>query len=157
MPLTDGGKPQPFSNERFDESSSSFSPDSRWLAYVSTEAGSPEVYVAPVGRAGERQRISSGGGISPRWRRDGREFFYASPDGRAIFAVPVQSTPTFRTGTPSRLFLINAPAAARFARGRNIVYDVAPDGQRFLISLPVEDPSASSVTVVLNWMAALNE
>jgi serine/threonine protein kinase len=156
MSLTDGGKPQPFSNERFDESGSSFSPDSRWIAYTSTEAGSPEVYVAPVGKAGERKRISTAGGTSPRWRRDGTELYYAAPDGLAMFRVPIRLGPTIDAGAPTRLFAINASTAARFSR-RNIVYDVTPDGQRFLINLVAEDPSSSRVTVVLNWLAALGK
>jgi serine/threonine protein kinase len=155
-PLTNGATPQPFSTERFDEGGAAFSPDARWLAFVSTEAGPPEVYVAPVERPGERTRISIGGGTTPRWRRDGRELFYASPDGRAIVRVPMQLGPTLKAGVPARLFTITASAAARFAR-RNIVYDVAPDGQRFLINVPAEEPSSSRITVVLNWTGALNE
>jgi len=77
-------EPRPFSNQRFDEFGASFSPDSRWLAFVSTESGPPEVYVAPVERPGQRKRISTGGGTTPRWSRDGRELFYASADNRAI-------------------------------------------------------------------------
>jgi Tol biopolymer transport system component len=156
MPLTLGGKPQPFSTERFDEGGATFSPDSRWLAFVSTEAGPPEVYVAPVERPGERIRLSVGGGTTPRWRRDGTELFYATPDGRAILRVPMQLRPTLKAGVPARLFSIPASAAARFAR-RNIIYDVTPDGQRFLINVPAEEPSSSRITVVLNWMSALNE
>lgn len=156
MPLTNGRKPQPFSTERFDEGGAAFSPDSQWLAFVSTEAGLPEVYVAAVARPGERTRISIGGGTTPRWRRDGTELFYASPDGRAIVRVPMQSGRTLKPGRPARLFSINASVAARFAH-RNIVYDVTPDGQRFLINLPAEEPSSSRITVVLNWMGALNK
>jgi Tol biopolymer transport system component len=155
MPLINGGKPQPFSTERFDEGGATFSPDSRWLAFVSTEAGPPEVYVAPIERPGERIRISVGGGTTPRWRRDGTELFYATPDGRAILRVPTQLGSTLKAGVPARLFSIPASAAARFAR-RNIIYDVTPDGQRFLINVPAEEPSSSRITVVLNWMGALN-
>jgi Tol biopolymer transport system component len=156
LPLTDGRKPQPFSAERFDEGGATFSPDSQWLAFVSTEAGSPEVYVAPVERPGERMRISIGGGTTPRWRRDGTELFYATPDGRAILRVPIQLGATLKAGAPARLFSIPASAAARFAR-RNIIYDVTPDGQRFLINVSAEEPSSSRITVILNWMSALNK
>ena len=156
MPLASGAKAQPFSTERFDEGGAAFSPDARWLAFVSTEAGLPEVYVAPVEQPGDRTRVSNGGGTTPRWRRDGTELFYASPDGRALVRVPMQLGPTVKAGVPARLFAIPASTAARFAR-RNIVYDVTPDGERFLINLPVEEPSSSQITVVLNWMGALNQ
>jgi hypothetical protein len=101
-------------------------------------------------------RISIGGGTTPRWRRDGTELFYASPDGRAILHVPTQLRPTLKPGVPARLFGIPASAAARFVR-RNIIYDVTPDGQRFLINVPAEEPSSSRITVVLNWMSTLNK
>jgi serine/threonine protein kinase len=156
MPLTVGAKAQPFSTERFDEGGAAFSPDARWLAFVSTEAGLPEVYIAPVEQPGERARVSIGGGTTPRWRRDGTELFYASPDGRTIFRVPMQLGSTLKAGIPARLFGIPASAPARFAR-RNIVYDVTPDGQRFLINVPAEEPSSSRITVVLNWTSALNK
>ena len=123
---------------------------------MSTEAGLPEVYVAPVKRPGERTRVSDGGGTTPRWHRDGTELFYASPDGRAIVRVGIQLGPTLKAGVPARLFTIPASSAARAAR-RSIIYDVTPDGQRFLINLPLEEPSSSRITVVLNWMAALNK
>jgi serine/threonine protein kinase len=155
MPLAGGATPQPFSTERFDEGNAAFSPDARWLAFVSTEAGPPEVYVAPVDRPRERTRISNGGGTTPRWRRDGTELFYATPDGRAILRVPVQPGPLLKAGTPSVLFGLPPSTAARLAR-RNVVYDVTPDGQRFLINVPAEEPSSSRITVVLNWMSVLN-
>ena len=156
MPVASGGMPQPFSTERFDESSAAFSPDARWLAFVSTEAGPPEIYVAPLERPKDRTRISIDGGTTPRWNRDGTELFYASPDGRTIMRVPIQLGATLKAGIPARLFTITAAGAAQFAR-RNIVYDVTPNGQRFLINVPAEEPSSSRITVVLNWMAALNK
>ena len=68
----------------------------------------------------------------------------------------MQLGPTLKAGVPARFFSIPASTAARFAR-RNIIYDVTPDGQRFLINVPAEEPSSSRITVVLNWMGALNK
>lgn len=152
MPQDGARTLQPFSNERFEEWGASFSPDSRWMAFVSTESGSPEVYVAPVQEPGKRTRISNGGGVTPRWRRDGRELFYASADNRAIIAVPIAPGPTFTAGSPTRLFSVGASPAARGLR-RNAVYDASPDGERFLVSLSANEPSSSRITVVLNWTA----
>jgi Tol biopolymer transport system component len=149
-------KPRPFAATRFEEWSARFSPDSRWVAFVSTESGSPEVYVSPVNASGDRTRISIGGGTTPRWRGDGRELFYASPDNRSIMSVSVTPSPrTFIAGVPSRLFSIGAAAARD--RARSTAYDVSPDGRRFLISVPAGEPSASRVTVVLNWIAAMKK
>ena len=154
MPLAGEGKPAPFSATQFDEWSARFSPDSRWLAFASTESGAPEVYVAPVQEPGNRKRISIGGGTTPRWRRDGRELFYASADNRAIMAVSIAPGASLAAGLPTRLFSIGAGPAAR-DRARNTAYDVSADGQRFLVSVPAGEPSTSRVTVVLNWIAGL--
>jgi serine/threonine protein kinase/Tol biopolymer transport system component len=154
MPLSRDGKPVPFANERFDERDARFSPDSKWIAFVSDEAGPPEVYVAPVGQAGARKRISVGGGTSPRWARDGRELFYAAADNRTIMQVSVQAGSSFVAGVPTKLFSIGATPAAPVGLG-GLVYDVSPDG-RFLISIPDGEPSSSQITVVLDWTAALN-
>ena len=149
-----GGKPFPFANERFDERDPRFSPNSRWIAFVSTEAGPPEVYVAPVGEPGARKRISVGGGTTPRWSHDGRELFYAAADNRTIMQVAIQPGSTFVAGTPTRLFSIGPTPVGSSGFG-GMVYDVSPDG-RFLISVPDGEPSSSLITVVLNWTAALN-
>jgi Tol biopolymer transport system component len=80
------------------------SPDQKWVAYVSTEAGPNDVFLTKfkfdsatgVATHGESIRISEGGGIAPRWRRDGKELLYLTPDGaRFLFAVPVSPPPPF--------------------------------------------------------------
>ena len=154
MPVAGDGDPHPFSNERFEEFGAGFSPDSRWMAFVSTESGLPEVYVAPVQPSGQRKRISNGGGTTPRWSRDGRELFYASADNRAIMRVGIVPGSTLTTSLPTRLFSIGELPAARDGR-RNTIYDVSPDGERFLVGVPANDPGSSRVTVVLNWTAAM--
>jgi Tol biopolymer transport system component len=155
-PLTGDRKERVFLNTRFDEESARFSPDSRWLAFSSNETtASPEIYVARVDQPGERVRISSGGGTGPRWRRDGKELFYAATDGRTIMSVPIESLAPFRAGTPTRLFTLGLDSAVTRMRVRNTVYDVSPDGQRFLVSVPTGQPASSQITVVLNWQAIL--
>jgi Tol biopolymer transport system component len=153
-PVAGDGNPHAFSNERFEEFGAGFAPDSRWVAFVSTESGPPEVYVAPVQQPGQRKRISTGGGTTPRWSRDGRELFYASADNRAIMRVQIEPGSTLTTGLPTRLFSIGESPAARDGR-RNTIYDVSPDGKRFLVSVPADDPGSSRVTVVLNWTSVL--
>lgn len=154
-PMTSDRKPLPFTGAtRFDEWSARFSPDSQWIAFTSTESGSTEVYVASLQEPGNKHRISLDGGSTPRWRRDGRELYYVSPDNRSIFAVSIETVPTFKSGLPTRLFSVGAVPAAR-DRARSVAYDVTPNGQRFLVSVPAGEPASSRVTVVLNWMAAL--
>jgi Tol biopolymer transport system component len=131
------------------------SPDGRWLAYASDESGRLEVYVQSFpAPGGGRWQISKDGGLFPRWRRDGRELFYYADDGR-LMAVPLRSTTTLDVGDPVPLFeahMLNGPAISAGLRHQ---YDVARDGQRFLLNVPLEDAATPSITVVLNWAAGL--
>jgi hypothetical protein len=97
--------------------------------------------------------VSAGGGASPRWRRDGRELFYVAPD-RKLMAVPVSAGTLFEFGTPKPLFQLSGQDVA----GYRTPYDVTADGQRFLVSLPLDDTGAAPpITVVLNWNAGLKK
>jgi hypothetical protein len=128
-----------------------FSPDGRWVAYASDESGRFEVYLAPLSSPGERRRVSVGGGTQPRWRGDGRELFYVAADGR-LMAVGV------RGGAGSRVTLLDAVALFALRTGESLEswhYDVDSAGQRFLVTTPVEDDLLSTITVVLNWTAAV--
>ena len=84
MPLTGDRKPFPYVQTSFDEMQGQFSPDGRWLAYHSNETGRLEIYLRPFPGPGGAKRISTTGGASPRWRRNGRELFYRTPDGRMM-------------------------------------------------------------------------
>ena len=154
LPLTGDRKPQPLATTRFDEFDAQFSPDSAWVAFVSNESGTPEVYVAPVRQPGDKRPISIGGGTTPRWRNDGRELYYASAGNQWIMAVPIQPGTAMKVGAPTRLFPLGVELASR-PSPRNTAYDVTPDGQRFLVSVPAGEPVSSRITVVLNWPAAL--
>ena len=147
--------PKGFVNTGFEEGGARFSPDSTLVAFHSDENGSrPEVYVAPVGEPGKRKQVSIGGGTSPRWRRDGKELFYASADNRTIMAVAIESPAPLRAGIPARLFTVGGEPAPR-DRSRNAVFDVMPDGERFLVSVADGEPLSSRIMIVLNWPAAL--
>ena len=89
------------------------SPDHRWLAYVSNEAGPDEVFVAEfhidlasgAATAVRNIRISDGGGFAPRWRADGRELFYLKPDG-AVMSIEIGATHQILTTAANRLFAV---------------------------------------------------
>jgi Tol biopolymer transport system component len=115
------------------------SPDGRWVAYVSTETGSPEVYVQPFPPPGARTQVSIGGGSRPRWRRDSGELFYAALDNR-LMVVPITTNgKAIEAGTPPPLFTLPG----------DLGYEPSRDGQRFLTSANVS--GASPITVILNW------
>ncbi len=145
LPLSRDGKPVPISQAPFDEKGARFSPDSGWLAYDSNESGSREVYLRPVEASGERLRVSSGGGTMPRWRRDGRELYYLAPDN-TVMAVALTA------GTPPQ-----PAAAAALFRVEGVVrdYDVAADGQRFLVD--VAEPDPAPISVLVNWPALMKK
>jgi serine/threonine-protein kinase len=146
LPLAGERKARPLLEGSFDEVAAQISPDGRWLAYVSNETGRQEVYVQPFPGLGGKWQVSATGGTEPRWSRDGRQLFYRS--GNKMMAVDVQTRSGFAAGTPRMLFdqpyAINPNAAAR--------YDVAPDGQHFLM-LKVDETLSSplELRVVLNW------
>ncbi|HXM76958.1 MAG TPA: hypothetical protein VN971_09290, partial [Thermoanaerobaculia bacterium] len=144
LPLEGERKPASWRRTRFNESSPRFSPDGRWIAYESNESGDPEIYVALTNGGGEKRRISPGGGRRPRWRRDGKELYYSDRGG--VMAVPVTPGSRWESGTPALLFRVEPDIEN---------YDVAPDGSRFLVILPLEKVRESPLRVILNWTAAM--
>jgi serine/threonine-protein kinase len=111
-----------------DETAARISPDERWVAYTSNESGESEVYLAAYPNPGRRVKVSAGGGVHPVWRSDGRELYYWR-DG-ALVAVPLG--PSLPGAPPPRgheTVLFRAP----YFVGLNTMYDVSPDGKRFVI------------------------
>ena len=152
---TPSGTPAPFANTEFGESAGQFSPDTHWIAYASDESGRSEIYVQPFpvpAGGGSKTSVSRDGGNQPRWRRDGKELFYLSFDGK-LMAVDVTEGRVFKVGTPKPLF--QAPATSIQSRtARNgWAWDVISDGQRFLFD--AVKTSSESLTAVLNWTAEL--
>jgi Tol biopolymer transport system component len=147
LPLTGSRKPIEFRHTEFDEGEggAAFSPDGRWVAFLSNETGREEVYVAPF--RGSGQRIVSTGGaalLPPRWRRDGREIFYVAADSH-LMSVPVRVAASgFESDAPVALF--------RMGSDLGNSYDVASDGRRFLIN-PGTNLEYLPITVVLDWAA----
>lgn len=146
-------KSRPIATTRFEGWGARFSPDSRWIAFVSNESGKSEVHVTSVGK---KLRISTGGGSTPLWSNDGKELFYLSADGRFVMTVRVEPGATFKAGNPARLFSIG-PAPTSRHRLQRMAFDVAPDGQRFLIGVAIGEPASSRIMVVLNWRAAIRQ
>src|SRR5678815_2603252 len=130
-----------------------FSPDGRWVAYASTESGSPEVYIRPFtpGKTSElgeggRWLVSTGGGLRPRWRGDNRELYYlgTTPQQFAVEIIP-GSVPQPRT--PRLLFPVSLIDD----------YMVVADGTRFLSLGPASEGTVSPFRVVTNWQAGLKK
>ena len=153
LPMTGTGDREPFAflSTPFNEAQGVFAPDGTWVAYQSNESGRNEIYVRPFPGPGGQWQISTGGGTSPRWRKDGKELYYLSPDNK-MMAVPVaiQRTAqggTFVPGTPTALFQTHIGLAPGTNKPN---YDVARDG-RFLINTALDDTSTEPIHLLLNW------
>jgi Tol biopolymer transport system component/DNA-binding winged helix-turn-helix (wHTH) protein len=145
----------PLLNTPFYEYNAVFSPDGKWLAFLSTESGKAEIYMQALDRGndslrvtGERFLISRQGAQCLRWRKDGKELYYLGSDGR-VFAVSLAFlSGGVRAGQPEPLFTIDAEARATI---HSVVsFDVSADGSRFVI--PSMTPGESSALVVMqDW------
>jgi serine/threonine-protein kinase len=144
LPLQGQREPRPFLSTPFNEGEPMFSPDGRWIAYQSDESGRFEIYVRPYPGPGGKWQVSTEGGASPRWRRDGRELFYRK--GGKLMVVSTTTRPSFKASPPQELF--EGPYLGS--------YDVAPDGQRFvMIKRDDREDVNAQVNVVLNWTEEL--
>jgi len=124
------------------------SPDDRWVAYVSDQTGRDEVYVGAVSGDAGRWQVSLEGGVAPRWRADGRELYFVTPQQR-LMVVEIEPGSTFRHSAPHELF------AALFktnSESRQWFYDVFPDGRRFVVDV-LKERQTRLLTLVTNWRA----
>ena len=124
-----------------------FSPDGRWVAYVSHPLGEAEIFVRPFPGPGNKQQVSRGGGGQIRWSRDRLEIVYAA--GGKLMAVDVKGKDSLETGEPHAI--LSLPPGTD-------VWDITPDHQRILIAAkPTEDGSSPSISVITNWAARLRK
>jgi len=145
---------EPYLATSFQDRAPVFSPDGRWIAYVSDKSGRNEVYVAPYPGPGAEYTISTTGGSEPVWSRDGTELFFRTED--ALMVVGVQLGQSFSTGAAQMLF---EDAWERDAAAGSAIpnYDVSPDGQRFLMVRPDIAQGSDELVVVQDWVAELRE
>ena len=137
--------PKVFLNSKHSEFNGTFSPDGRWVAYHFDASGRYELLVRPFPNRDPPQTISRDGGMYPRWRGDGKELFFLSPDG-TMMAAGFDATTGVSQGAPQRLF----PTQIR--GGDNRPYAVDRLGQRFLLKV-LPDPQ---LVVVMDWRTLLD-
>jgi eukaryotic-like serine/threonine-protein kinase len=152
IPFAGDRKPSPFvQGSQFTAFVSVFSPNGKWLAYCSTESGEQKVYVVPFPGPGGKWQVSPGGGCYPRWRRDGKELFYLSPDNRIMAAEVKTDGSSFGIGAVKPLFETRVYSTVEGGG-----YDVSADGQRFIICYEPGQPSVA-ITLVENWPSLLRK
>ena len=149
---TNGERDQrPIVQSKGDDMDGQFSPDGRFVAYQSNEAGGDhEIYIQPFPGPGQKVRVSTEGGSQVRWRSDGRELYYIALDER-LMAVPISPSPDVRSvepGAPAPLFLTRVGGAVQPLTRQQ--YVVSDDGQRFLMNTMIDEVTRP-ITLILNW------
>ncbi len=143
-------KLRPFLVTEFEEMAAMFSPDGKWVAFVSNQSGRHEIFLKSADGSGGMHPVSVGGGHEPVWALDGRELFYRNGD--EMMAVKIQTGARVRIDTPIRLFKKPLLPRGRSDAPRN--YDVGRDG-RFLMIQRENDLMPVEIILVLNWFEEL--
>jgi Tol biopolymer transport system component len=150
LPLTGERKPTVVLSEN-GEAKPAISTNMKWLAYQSSESGRFELYVQNFPPSGAKWQITTAGGEEPYWSRDGKELFYL--EGNRLMVMDVKTGgPTFQFGVPKPLFELRLEVEGRRSR-----YQVAANGQRFLVNVPLKSTLSAPITVVTNWTARLKK
>jgi eukaryotic-like serine/threonine-protein kinase len=147
----------PLMRTTFNVGNGEISPDGRWLAYESDESGREEIYVRPFPEVdGGRWQVSTGGGRRPVWAPNGRELFYQGTDGMVLGVAVTAEGRSFRGGSPAKVVEARYFMGDTTFNGRT--YDVASDGQRFLMikAGPIDEGATPPhLVVVQNWFEEL--
>ena len=142
LPQAKGVPPRPYATLPFNQVDAAVSPDSRWVAYASDESGKFDIYIDTFPTPSARVRVTTAGGVEPRWRRDGRELYFRR--GSEIHAVGVSAGAATST---TRLF--DAVTSLR-------AYDASADGQHFLLNVPAASAAPAPMTIVMNWQSRIS-
>jgi serine/threonine protein kinase len=146
-----GTQPKLYLRTQFNEAQGRFFPEPkpRWIAYQSDETGRYEVYIRSFPDPRGAIRVSTGGGQYPQWSPDGRELYYVAPDYKLMAVSIKPGLDSLQPSAPRALFSLPVEELT-FSP-----YEVAPDGQRFLVRASPQQ--AAPLTVIVNWPALLKE
>jgi eukaryotic-like serine/threonine-protein kinase len=151
-----GSKPKVFLEGDFNTEGANFSPDGRYVSYLSQETGQREIYIRPYQGSGGQVTVSVGGGREPIWAQNG-DLFYRSLDGERMFAVQIATQPTLKVGTPVPLF--QGPFYIPGTGSPRPQYDVTAGGERLLMlttrSSTDSSPARPRIVIVQGWFEEL--
>jgi Tol biopolymer transport system component len=145
VPLAGDRQPVPFAEQSINANAPQFSPDGHWVAYTAQDSDDDNIFIVPFPGPGRKVQVSNLRASMARWRRDGKEIFFRA-NGGVMAAELNYPGGAIQVGQVKRLF----------SDVIGQVFDVAADGQRFLLAPPVEKGS-ESLTLVQNWAAALKK
>ena len=146
LPLAEPDKAFPIVQSQVLDGNGQFSPDGRWVAYMSQQSGRLEVYVTSFPGGGARWQISANSGTQPRWSADGRTLYFVSVAGQMMAASVDGTGAQFVVKDVQPLFSVNLFVGPRISCG----YDVTSDGKRFLINSAGQAETPRMV-LVSNW------
>jgi eukaryotic-like serine/threonine-protein kinase len=129
------------------------SPDGHWIAYRSDESGRNEIYVSPFPSPTGKLQVSVAGGVTPRWRSDGKELYYLAPDKKLMAVQLKEVNGSLQTTSVQPLWEMFHTMFLT-AAGVN-QYDVTRDGTRFSVDSVLSDESSAPLNLVTNWTAEL--
>jgi len=148
--LENPDKPEVLVSGRFNAGAADFSPDGKWIVYVSDEFGRSEIFVRPTSGDGGRIQISKNGGEQPVWSPMGDEIFFRADN--ELYAAKVRSEPEFEVESRTLLFTRKLVEG-----GTGIVYDWNPDydvsktGDKFLFAKTSSSGRTRNIKLILNW------
>jgi len=131
------------------------SADGRWIAYRSDESGKSEIYITSFPNPKGKLQVSIAGGVTPRWRHDGKELYFLAPD-RKLMAVELKETGGSLQVASTRPLFEMFQTMYLTAAGVN-QYDVTRDGSRFVVDSVITDETSSPLNLVVNWTAELKK
>jgi serine/threonine protein kinase/Tol biopolymer transport system component len=151
IPLNGDKKPWSYLATKVDEYEANISPDGKWLAYLSDEAGAYQIYVRSYPNKEGKWQISTDVADEPRWSPDGKILYYRK--GSQLMAVPVTTSPTFSAGIP-RTLMSNFPA---MNVDSGTTFDITSDGKYFITTTPLQGSTLKNISVVLNWTSEIKK
>ncbi len=151
LPLFGDGKPFPIVQTAFEERDPQISPDGKWMAYHTNESGRREVYITAFPGGGAKWQVSTNGGTSAKWRRDGKELFFLDPADKIVAVDVTASGNAVQLGVPHELF---QTVGIQREYGP---FDVTADGKKFLLNSGNLKEGTEPMTLVLNWPAELKK
>jgi hypothetical protein len=157
VPADGKGEPEPYLTSPALEDFPAFSRDGKWVAYQSSESGTPAIYVQSYPLGGGKWQVSENMGVRPMWSRDGREIFYRTDEGISVVAVDA-SGGTLRPEKSRPLFVGSFLGdVGGLSIGSSVFtdYEVFPDGQRFVMFSGAERSEVAWVSLVSGWFDEL--